>query len=314
MDKKGESMKRAVITGPTGAIGRALINEVINDGYEVLAVVHRSSVRSGDLEGIEHCRVLKLDLSEYGFALDEMKKQGIPDEKYDIFFNLAWEAPFGDGRDDLLVQTKNVHYAVKAVSFAKALGCSTFVGIGSQAEYGRTSLTLRPDSPTNPETGYGSAKLCAGNLTRYACEPYGMKHIWIRVLSVYGPHDRAETMISTAISQMSNNEDTAFTPCEQIWDYLYSEDAARAILLAGENGVHGKNYVLGSGRAYPLRWYVEKIAELTGYNKEIGFGKIPYSEKQVMHLVADISELTKDTGFEPVVEFEEGIRRMLGKD
>ena len=141
-----------------------------------------------------------------------------------------------------------------------------------------------------------------------------MKHIWIRVLSVYGPHDRAETMISTAISQMSNNEDTAFTPCEQIWDYLYSEDAARAILLAGENGVHGKNYVLGSGRAYPLRWYVEKIAELTGYNKEIGFGKIPYSEKQVMHLVADISELTKDTGFEPVVEFEEGIRRMLGKD
>ena len=138
-----------------------------------------------------------------------------------------------------------------------------------------------------------------------------MRHIWARILSVYGPYDRAETMISTAVSRMMRNEETEFSPCEQIWDYLYSEDAARALLLAGEKGISGKTYVVGSGEAHPLRWYIEKIAEITGYTKEIGFGKRPYNDKQVMHLVADISELTEDTGFRPMVDFETGIRNMI---
>ncbi|MBR3537893.1 MAG: NAD(P)-dependent oxidoreductase [Eubacterium sp.] len=378
-------MKRVVITGATGAIGRALIDECIKNEYEVLAVVHRSSGRVEELTELDHCQVLHLDLAEYGNAVEEMKGQGFPIEGYSMFFHLAWAASFGADRNDLTLQLSNVQAAVDAVSFAHQIGCSTFVGAGSQAEYGRVGfmeigkaqddrferneqktgfvpdasmslqedkkhrpdtpmtlqenlkhrqdtsvnlcedlgfcpdtpvslredLKLRPDTPTNPETGYGIAKLCAGQMTRLAAEKYGMKHIWTRVLSVYGPHDRAETLISTAVSRMLRNEETEFSPCGQIWDYLYEEDAARALLLAGEKGIHGKNYVVGSGEAHPLRWYVEKIAEITGYRKEIGFGRRPYNDKQVMHLVADISELEGDIGFRPKVDFEAGIWKML---
>ena len=70
-------MKKVVITGATGAIGRALITVCIKAGYAVLAVVHRNSQRASELEKIEHCKVLYLDLSEYAYALDEMKEQGI---------------------------------------------------------------------------------------------------------------------------------------------------------------------------------------------------------------------------------------------
>ena len=117
-------------------------------------------------------------------------------------------------------------------------------------------------------------------------------------------------MISVAIDDMINNRDTSFTPCDQIWDYIYSEDAARAMLLAAQNGKNGSVYVIGSGEVRPLKEYIQKIAEITNYKKEIGFGKRPYNDKQVMHLQAEIDCL-RELGFEPCVSFEEGIRKLI---
>ena len=322
-------MGKVVITGATGAIGRALVSVCIKAGYEVLAVVHRNSKRASELEKIEHCKVLYLDLSEYANALDEMKEQGVvfddfavQDTKeisaqeqakvndYEFFFHLAWAAAFGKDRENLPLQLENVHASLAAVRFAKSLGCSTFIGSGSQAEYGRVKGKLSPDTPTFPETGYGIAKLCAGQMTRLACEQVGLKQIWTRILSVYGPFDREETLISTAINDMMNNRDTSFTSCEQIWDYIFSEDAARALLLTAQKGKHGGVYVIGSGEAQPLKQYIQKIAEITNYQKEIGFGKRAYNAKQVMYLQADIS-LLKEWGFVPKVSFENGIRFLV---
>ena len=326
-------MSKVVITGATGTIGRALITVCIAAGYEVLAVVHRNSPRASDLEKMEHCHVLHLDLAEYDRALDEMQKQGIAFnqndkenktqnvvadetnvsallEGFSLFFHLAWMAPFGKERENLPLQLQNVQASLAAVRFAKALGCDVFVGAGSQAEYGRVEGALSPETPTFPETGYGIAKLCAGQMTRLACEQAGMKHIWTRILSVYGPYDGEKSLISVAIDDMIHNRETSFSPCEQMWDYIYSEDAARVLLLAAKKGTHGSVYVVGSGEAHPLKEYVQKIADIIGYQKEIGFGKRPYNDKQVMHLQADISGL-KELGFALRTTFEEGIRRII---
>lgn len=303
-------MKTAVITGATGAIGRALISVCIQAGYAVLAVVHRTSPRAAELKRIEHCQFLHLDLSEYDDALEEIKRQNILPEGCELFFHLAWVAPFGKDRGNLPLQLENVKFSLAAVHLAKALGCTTFVGAGSQAEYGRVKGKLSPDTPTCPETGYGVAKLCAGQMTRLACDQTGLKHIWARILSVYGPHDGKNSLISVAIDDMINNRDTSFTPCDQIWDYIYSEDAARAMLLAAQNGKNGSVYVIGSGEVRPLKEYIQKIAEITNYKKEIGFGKRPYNDKQVMHLQAEIDCL-RELGFEPCVSFEEGIRKLI---
>ena len=303
-------MKKAVITGATGAIGRALIKACIEDGYEVLAVVHRGSPRAKELEAIENCCVLRLNLDEYDFAVEEMEKQGVNRDGYELFFHLAWMAPFGKGRDDLNLQLDNIKAALAAVRFAKALGCSAFIGTGSQAEYGRVEGMLSPDTPVFPETGYGITKLCAGQLTRLLCEQVGLRHIWCRVLSVYGPYDRAQTLISTAVISMMNGEETEFSPCDQMWDYIYSDDAARAILLAGQKGESGKVYMIGSGETRPLREYIEKIAEITDYQKPIGFGRRPYNDKQVMYLQADTTRL-QEIGFSPSVPFEKGIQNTM---
>lgn len=70
------------------------------------------------------------------------------------------------GRNDMPAQIENIRYTIDAVRTAAAMGCRVFVGTGSQAEYGRVDGVLRADTPTNPENGYGMAKLCAGQMSR----------------------------------------------------------------------------------------------------------------------------------------------------
>ena len=303
-------MKSVIITGATGCVGRFLLKVCIDAGYEVLAVVHRESPRSSELDSIPQCHVLRLNLDEYDNAFNELTNQGLSQKDYEIFFHLAWMAPFGKDRDNLFLQLKNIEAALSAVQFAASLGCSTFVGIGSQAEYGRVQGILSPDTPTFPETGYGITKLCAGQMTRLSCEQSGLKHIWCRVLSAYGPYDRPQTIIRTAVTDMMQNLETEFSPCEQMWEYIYAEDAARAILLSAQKGEHGRIYMVSSGETRRMKDFIKDISLLTGYTKEIGFGKRPYNDKQVMHLQSDISSL-EALGFSRRYSFNDGIQKMI---
>lgn len=294
-------MKKAVITGPTGAIGMALIQCLADNGIDVVAVVRPGSARADRISESEHVSVVYCDLKE----LDKLPS--LIEGGADVFYHFAWDGTFGDSRNNMYLQNNNVKYALDAVDAAYELGCKTFIGAGSQAEYGRFEGDLNASVPAFPENGYGIAKLCAGQMTRIACQQKGIRHIWTRILSIYGPYDGDKTMVSSTIIKLMNSEKPSCTKGEQMWDYLYSKDAARAFMMLADGGVDGKVYCLGGGTARPLKDYINLIRDAVGNDVEIGFGDIPYSDKQVMHLCADIKELTKDTGFTPVYTFEQGI-------
>lgn len=298
-------MKRAVITGATGAIGTALINELIKQNIEVLVLCRDGSERNVNIPESELVTKKCCDLK------DLVSLQNDTGKAYDVFYHFAWIGTTGEARNDMYLQNLNVKYALDAVKLAKKFGCKTFIGAGSQAEYGRVEGVLKPDTPTNPETGYGIAKLCAGQMTRQLALQLGLKHIWTRVLSVYGPNDTENSMVMSTVNKLKQNIVPEFTKGEQLWDYLYSSDAARAFYLLGEKGKNGKTYVLGSGKTKPLKEYIRDIQLIVNPDCEIKLGAVPYAEKQVMHLEADISELRDDTGFEPRVEFKDGIQNII---
>lgn len=298
-------MKNAVITGPTGAVGISLINELLNNGVKVTAVCRRGSARIKRLPVHENLVVIECNTDEYASLPDMVSEQ------QDVFYHFAWGCTTGGGRNDIPAQEENIRYSLDAVEAASKLGCKVFIGSGSQAEYGRFEGVLSSTTPCFPENGYGIAKLSAGMLTRIRCEQLGMKHIWTRILSVYGPYDGEQTLVISMIRKLMRGESPETTKGEQIWDFIYAGDAARAFRLIADKGIHGKIYPIGSGIGKPLREYIEAIGLETNPDIEIGFGKIPYGEKQVMHLCADISELTKDTGFVPMVSFEEGIKNTV---
>lgn len=293
----------AVVTGPTGVVGMALCEELLRCGRAVYAVCRPGSPRAEALpEGV---RKVFCGLSELA---DLPARIG---ERCDAFFHLGWTDTVGPGRDDLPAQIRNIGYTLDAVRAASDLGCRVFVGAGSQAEYGRVSAPLRPDTPAFPESGYGMAKLCAGQMSRAEAERLGMAHVWARILSVYGPHDGEKTMIISTIRKLLSAQRPALTAGEQIWDYLYSADAARALVLMAERGRDGAVYPLGSGEGRPLRAYIETLRDAVDPALPLGFGELPYGDKQVMRLEADLTALRTDTGFFPRVVFEEGIKKTV---
>lgn len=301
-------VNRILITGATGAIGNALIRQCISSGIEVYALCRKNSNRIKRLPCHELVHIIHCDLQEMHNMDEELVKR-LP--QMDVFYHFGWAATIGEGRNDMPLQLKNIQYTLDAVHLAKRLGCQTFVGAGSQAEYGRFEGKLNATVPTFPENGYGMAKLCAGQMSRVECEKVGLRHIWTRILSIYGPYDGENTMITSTIRKLLQGEVPALTAGEQMWDYMYSDDVARAFILLGQKGVHGKTYCLGSGEARPLREYIEIMRDCINPEAELGFGQVPYGDKQVMYLCADISELQNDTGFKPETDFRQGIEKTI---
>lgn len=298
-------MKKALITGPTGAVGISLIEELIAHDISVTAVCRPaskrlSSVPKHPLVGIVECGVDSL------LSLREKL-----DSHYDAFFHFAWDGTYGATRQDMELQARNILYTLDAVRLAGALGCGVFVGAGSQSEFGHVDGVLSPDLPCNPDNGYGIAKLAAGRMSRILCSQLGVRHEWCRIVSLYGPYDGAQTMVMSGIYRMLRGERPQYTKGDQVWDYIYSRDAARAFRLVAEKGKDGSVYCFGTGKPRLLRDYILAIRDAIDPSLEIGLGELPYYPNQVMHLEADITNLTEDTGFVPRYSFEDGIRETV---
>lgn len=298
-------MKKVIVTGATGMIGASMIEQMVRDGIEITAIVRPDSKKRNNLVKNEKVRIVECDIKNLLCLKDTLAKD------YDTFYHFAWDGTYGDSRNDTMLQEQNVRYTLEAVQLAHATGCNVFVGAGSQAEFGFVEGELSDQIPKNPVTGYGIAKYAAGKLSAVACEQYGMRQSWGRIVSTYGPRDNSYTMVMSSVIGMLNGERMRFTKGDQVWDYLYGEDCSRAFYLIGEKGKHGKAYTIGSGKSRLLRDYITAIRNVVNPNLEIGIGERDYYPNQVMKLTANIDELTEDTGFIPEVSFEEGIRRTM---
>lgn len=293
---------KIILTGATGVIGAGIVRQCIKNGWEVCAAVRPDSPKNQYIEGLG-ATIIQCDLKDISDLAENSECRDA-----DYFIHLGWMGTKKAERENRSIQQKNVEYAIKACEVAAQIGCKAFVFAGSQAEYGRLEGAMTPDLPTNPESEYGKAKLEAGAKTKEICARYGMRHIYTRILSVYGPCNEPDTMVMSTISKLLKGKEPQFTPGEQLWDYMYSDDAARALLMLAQFGKDNQIYCIGSGEFKPLKEYIRIIGNVVNPEIALGIGKIPYSDNQIMKLYADIDLLKKDTGFEPEISFEEGIR------
>jgi nucleoside-diphosphate-sugar epimerase len=300
-------MKSIALTGATSMIGIALIKQCIQNNIAVLALIRPGSLRRNRVPDSDLVAILEYNLDNFT-GLNIPVNVTLP---IDVFYHLGWDDTDKTGRYSCEKQLKNIWYTLTAVSFAKKLGCTKFIGTGSQAEYGNTLRPLNGDVPVNPEIAYGVAKYAAGKFSKIECEKLDLEHIWVRILSVYGRNDNDDTLIKTFIDKCKNNQSMPLSACTHTWDYLHEDDAGRALLYIGEKGIDGKVYCLGSGMGRPLKEYLEFIKNAINAKYRPDYGLIPYTEKSIKYLCADISELTADTGWKPEISFEEGIKMMI---
>jgi len=298
-------IERAIITGATCSLGIALTQYLLEQGGTVTAIVRPHSSRISALPRHPRLQVVACELSQLATL------ENLPSHDGGTFFHLGWNTTSVSMTGDPAAQAESIVMTLAAVKLAAALKCTGFVGAGSQAEYGRCTQPLTPDTPTAPETSYGIAKYAAGQLSRQLCERLGLRHCWCRILSLYGPFDKPTTGLMYCLTTLLRGEKPSLTPCEQVWDYIYVADCARALCLAAEYGRPGVVYPIGSGHPRPLREYFTAIRDRIDPQLSLGFGEKAYSPRQIMQLSTDLSRLTADTGFVPVYSFAAGMEKMI---
>ncbi|ADZ83437.1 NAD-dependent epimerase/dehydratase family protein [Cellulosilyticum lentocellum] len=296
-------IKKVIVTGATSMIGSALIEYLVDRNIKVLAVCRKETSKIENLILHPNVKVQFADLNE----LDQLEST----EQYDACYHFAWQGTNAEYREDVYLQNSNIKYTLDAVKMAKRLGCKVFIGAGSQSEYGRVEGKLSPETKIAPENAYGISKYCAGKISAVYAKQLNIKHIWVRIVSVYGPRCGESSMIISTIQKLLKGEEPEFTKGEQVWDYLYCEDAARALYLLANKGKDQEVYCMGSGNPEPLITYLYKIRDAINPNISLRIGKKPYIDNQIMYLCADISKLTQDTGFIPKISFEEGIKKTI---
>ena len=301
------SSGKVIITGATSFIGRALIEKILKmQQYEIIAVVASDSLRKENIPKSERIKIIESDLKDIG-----MIERDVADSVAALY-HIGWSSRFSNPRYNIEGQMQNVDYLKKVIHLGKRLGCRRILGIGSQAECGRVSEPISELTPDHPETAYAAAKCRAYEMGMELCGRYGIDFYWSRLLSAYGPGDKMHTMIMSCLDAAVHKKKVEFTKCGQIWDYIYVDDVAEALIRITDVGAPGVKYTIASGHGRKLADYITDIAKITEAPFLLeGIGKKEYADGQVMYLVGDINRLNLDTGFRPMVSFSEGIRATL---
>ena len=241
-----------VITGATGFIGTAVLRELLQRGIPTTVLLRPESnlERIASLSGFERLTCARLDEP----SLVEKLRARQPN----IFIHCAWRGVLGGARNEAFQITENIPLTIKSVELAHASGCRQWIGLGSQAEYGNANRRLDESAPTLPTTAYGRGKLAAGIAALGLAESLGLRGAWLRIFSTYGPGDAPQWLIQHVIREFLADRTPQLTRCEQLWDYLYVADAARAIVSVA-NGETAGVFNLGSGRAIVLMHPVARM-------------------------------------------------------
>jgi len=297
---------RCVVTGASGHVGSFLTRLLLERGHEVLAVVRPTSDlwRIGDV--LDRVSLAYAELEEADGLVPQLCEF-----RPDVTFHLAWMGVTADHRNSEAQITTNLLGTLKFFQAVRAARCPVFVGLGSQAEFGLYDRALTEDLPVRPVTAYGVSKLSAGLLTAKLAEISGLRHVWLRLVSTYGPKDDTRHLIPSVILQLLRGESPRLSPGGQLCDYLYVGDTAEALLSAATAENASGVLVFGSGEVHSVREICEKLKDLIDPGATLAFGAEPYRPDQIMHLEAEIGRIRSVTGWSPSVSLDEGLARTV---
>ena len=295
-------MKSIVITGATSMIGSAVLQSAIQSETEVWALVRRDTKRMDRIPESPLVHVLSYD------GLNELHSIKNYPKKCDCFYHFAWIGTGKVTRDEPCLHAQNITYTLDAVEMAYKMGCRRFVGAGSQAEYGSVTGCIDENTPLLPENSYGISKYASSLLSRRRCEQLGLEHVWGRIFSVYGPHDKDWTMLSSTIDAVLCGSIPHFSNALQKWNYLYESDAGEMIFRLGQRATPAGEYSVAHPECKVLREYISQMMEELGIKEGYVFDS---SAIQNTGLEVDVSRTIDAIHFCPKVSFEEGIRNTI---
>lgn len=291
---------KAIVTGANGFIGRQLVNELLNRGYDIVALDIRFDNLDCDDSRIKCINVENAQIS----CLDKI----IPNCTYDCFFHLAWAGTSGPNRANYEMQLDNVKIACQYVELCKKINCKKFLYASSINEM-ETYEYLQSDN-IEPGGGYiyGTGKLAAHFMAETVAKANGVDFIPVIITNIYGIGEKSARMIYSSLVKLINGEHCSFTEGYQTYDFIYITDAINSIVEVSEKGKGFNRYYIGSGNPKPLRDFLLIMRDIVAPGVELGLGDIPFKGIDISYKQFDLKKVEKDTGYVNKISFEDGIK------
>jgi dTDP-glucose 4,6-dehydratase len=330
--------RTCLITGADGFMGSHLTDALVALGAEVIAFVRATS--SGALNNIGHLRdrvsrVVFADLTDktsIDYLMRDLKRA--PDKPY--IFHLgaqahvgeSWHRPF----ETVMANTVGTLNLLQSV-VDHGVELEKFDTAGTSEEYGNVrasvsdqhdfdelgGLILHERSPLNPKSVYATSKVAADFLTMNYHDAYGLPAVVTRMFNNYGPRQNPRYVTGTIITQALVRPTIELGQLEPLRDFCFCTDGVRGHLTVAAHGVPGDVYVYGQGENISMADWADlilRIGEEEGYwpaGREVvtSAARFRPGVSEVMALRVGYEKLRGETGWEPKLTWEEGVRRTI---
>jgi dTDP-glucose 4,6-dehydratase len=328
--------RTVLVTGADGFMGSHLVDALVALGARTHVLVRATS--SGALNNIAHLRpqltVHWGDLTDRRAVDSAVAAVGSAAEPVFVF-HLGAQAHVGESwlRPYETMQTNVVGTLnlLQSVADQKVeLACLSTSG--TSEEYGNVdearrsqhsfdadgALVLHERSPINPKSVYATSKLAADFLTQNFADAYGMPAIVTRMFNNYGPRQNPRYVTGTVVTQALEKEQIELGPLDTKRDFCFCADGVRAHLLVALSRTPGAVYCFGQGSNISIGDWVDlilRLGEEEGHwpQREVVTvpGRFRPGASDVLSLRADSSLVEGQTGWRPLLTWEEGLRRTI---
>ncbi len=294
---------RAVVTGANGFVGSALCRKIVEHGDEVIAIVRSEHSDLSRIHDLKNCKIIFCEMSEYTLLPEKLSGESV-----DVFYHMAWTGSAGPMRGDEKIQIRNVSNSCEAIYAAKKMGCKRFVLAGSIMEFEIQKL-MATHRNVGINTLYSTAKHTADYMMRTLADSMEISFVTGIISNIYGPGEKSPRLVNTTIRKLLKGEHCSFSPGEQIYDFIYIDDAAEAFYQLKNDRLPGKYYYIGTESPKPLKEFLMELRDVVSPESELGLGDIKFDGVTLEYTEFDVHGLYKDTKFVRKTSFSEGIRR-----
>jgi dTDP-glucose 4,6-dehydratase len=299
----------AVVTGGAGFLGSHLCDYLLAREYRVICI---DNLETSTLKNIEHIRN-----GDFVFLYHDVVEHIEIGEPVAFVYHLAaLPSPIDYLRmplHSLKVGSYGTHNALGLAKFKRA----RFLLASTSEVYGDPLVHPQPEdywgnvNPVGPRGVYDEAKRYAEALTMAYHNQQGVDTCIVRIFNTYGPRMRPNDgrAVSTFMRQALELQPlTVFGDGTQTRSFCYVDDLVRGLVLLAESEEH-LPVNLGNPREFTLNELAETVLRVTGSTSEIVYEALPIDDPQVRQ--PDIARAKVVLGWEPEIELEEGLRRML---
>ena len=329
--------RTVLVTGADGFMGSHLTDALVHLGAKVHAFVRATS--SGALNNIGHQRgrlqVHFADLTDKT-SIDYLVRDlcRAPDKPF--LFHLGAQAHVGESwhrpYETMMANTIGTLNLLQSV-VDHGLELEKFDTAGTSEEYGNVSepvrhhhdydddggLVLHERSPINPKSIYATAKVAADFLTMNYHDAYGVPGVVTRMFNNYGPRQNPRYVTGTIITQALTRERVEVGNLEPLRDFCFCTDGVRGHLTVAAHGIAGDVYVYGQGENISMADWAAKII---GVGEGLGHwpagrevvttpDRFRPGASEVIALRVGYEKLHRETGWAPLVSWEDGIARTI---